>query len=281
MQFYLGSPEPSWLRRCRHLPLFISHNRLVRLVNLPRALTPWALDSGGFTEVTARGGWTTSPETYVRAVARYDAEIGGMEWAAPQDWMVEPQALAATGLTAAEHLRRTVANLPVLRELWPQYSDASCPIVPSLQGDSEAPTSADDHLSCIGLYEREGIDLVREPLVGIGSVCRLQSTNRIGAVAGAIADALPGVPLHGFGLKIQGLSQVAHLLASADSQAWSRGARYPSARRLPECTHAGPCTWCARRALAWRAEVLTAAGQPGTCAWFDEHGDPPWSSRAR
>lgn len=256
LTFYLGTPEPSWLRRARGVRLFVSRRRLTRLVRMHRTTTPWALDSGGFNEVTDQGGWVTSPETYVREVARYDEEIGGMEWAAPMDWMMEDQALAATGLSPREHQIRTAANLPVLRELWPQYSDSSCPFVPVLQGRAELGTT---HVDCIELYEREGIDLRDAELVGIGSVCRLENDARIVQLVEAIAEALPDVPLHGFGVKIGGVQRIGHLLASADSQAWSKWARDDKIK-LDGCTHAGPCTWCSAWALQWLGKVHTAAG---------------------
>jgi hypothetical protein len=279
LQFYLGTPEPSWLRRARHLPLFVSRRRLERLAKLFRATTPWALDSGGFNEVTEHGGWhRVSERDYVDAVARYDREIGGMEWAAPMDWMMEPPALAATGLSPREHQQRTVDNYPRLLELWPQFSDDTCPIMPALQGDERDGTT---HADCVDLYEAAGVDLTAVPLVGLGSVCRLESTNRIVDLVTAVADRLPGVPLHGFGVKTLGLEKIAHLLASADSQAWSKTARYED-RRTARCTHASPkCSWCAHAALDWYGDVREVAGQSRGLAHFPEHGEPSWMQRSR
>lgn len=264
--FYLGTPEPSWLQRARNLPLFVSRRRLARRKRLPQARVPWALDSGGFNEVTDHGGWVTTVQQYLDDVARYDREVGHLEWAAPMDWMCEAPALAATGLTIGEHQRRTVENYPELLDAWPQHSDATCPFVPVLQGG--------DYLRCIELYQAAGVDLTAVPLVGIGSVCREEDTDRIGDTVQAIADALPGVPLHGFGVKAGGLRRYGHLLASSDSQAWSRGARYRDVR-TPDCTHRGACSWCPRAALAWRRDVIGRSDY----AWFPEFGEPPWSRK--
>ena len=44
-------------------------------------------------------------------------QIGRMDFAAVQDWMCEPEIVVKTGLSIAEHQRRTVANLCALREL--------------------------------------------------------------------------------------------------------------------------------------------------------------------
>ena len=74
--FYVGSPEPAWLERT-NAPLFVSHHRLVSRRSLPRAARRWALDSGGFTEISKHGRWTITPAEYIAAVRRYRDEIGG------------------------------------------------------------------------------------------------------------------------------------------------------------------------------------------------------------
>jgi hypothetical protein len=86
MQFYLGTHQPAWLTNAT-VPLFVSHRRLVGRTRLPRARTSWALDSGGFSELSLYGEWRTDPAEYVYWVDRYDREIGRLDWAAPQDWM--------------------------------------------------------------------------------------------------------------------------------------------------------------------------------------------------
>lgn len=107
--FYLGTHQPSWLAEL-DVPLFVSHRRLANRRRLPRARVGWALDSGGFTELSMYGQWRTSPEEYVAAVRRHDAEVGKLSWAAPQDWMCEPFILAKTGRTVADHQARTIDN---------------------------------------------------------------------------------------------------------------------------------------------------------------------------
>jgi hypothetical protein len=128
VNFYLGTHHPHWLERAT-FPLFVSHRPLAPRRRLPRARIPWALDSGGFTELSLHGRWQTSAAEYVAAVRRYRDEIGGLEWAAPQDWMCEPFMLVKTGLTVAEHQARTVANYLELHSLAPEL-----PFVPVLQG---------------------------------------------------------------------------------------------------------------------------------------------------
>ena len=85
MTFYLGTHEPSWLARPEFaaVPLFVSARRLRRLKRLPRAgPAGWALDSGGFSEISLYGRWQTSPEQYAREVRRWHDEVGGLAFAA-------------------------------------------------------------------------------------------------------------------------------------------------------------------------------------------------------
>jgi hypothetical protein len=241
--FYLGTHQPHWLRM--GLPLFISDRRLRRYRTLPQATCAWALDSGGFTELSQYGTWDTgpTPKQYVARIRRYRDDVGHLAWAAPQDWMCEPFILAKTGLTVDAHQDRTVANFLRLRDL-----ASELPIVPVVQG-----WSAGDYLRCVGRYARVGVDLSRSPLVGFGSVCRRQSTTQVGDILTALHQA--GVTrLHGFGFKTVGLARWGHLLASADSMAWSAQARRQPP--LPGCTTHRSCANCSRYALRWRTRVL-------------------------
>jgi hypothetical protein len=205
------------------------------------------LDSGGFTELATHGTWDhgPTPAQYAARVRRYSTEIGELAWAAPQDWMCEPWITAKTGLTVAAHQARTVANYLRLRDLAPEL-----PFVPVLQG-----WRLGDYLHCVDLYRAASVDLAAAPVVGLGSVCRRQSTREAAQIVAALRDA--GVDrLHGFGFKVQGLIRCGHLLASADSMAWSYAAR----RRppLPGCTTHINCANCARYAYAWYQRTLAA-----------------------
>jgi hypothetical protein len=250
VRFYLGTHEVAWLQHLNHkwferdqVPLFVSHRRLADRRTFPRANTPWALDSGGFTEISMHGRWVTSPNSYAADVRRYRDEIGRLEWAAPQDWMCEPGMLAKTGLTVAHHQERTTANLLELRTIAPDL-----PWVPVLQG-----WEPDDYRRHVGLYETAGIDLTAEPVVGLGSVCRRQSTAPVHRLVEELHGA--GHRLHGFGFKTLGLRAVHQHLASADSLAWSLNARkHPP---MAECFDAHEhCGNCPRFATTWRRQLL-------------------------
>jgi hypothetical protein len=68
------------------------------------------------------------------------------------------------------------------------------PFVTVLQG-----WGLDDYPRCVELYQRAGIDLTAEPLVGVGSLCQRQATGEIEVIVPLTAVA--GAPPHGFGVK--------------------------------------------------------------------------------
>jgi len=273
VQFFLGTHQPGWLNHAG-VPLFVSDRRLRTYKTLPRAAAPWAADSGGFTELQKYGQWTVTSREYAARVRRYRDEIGGMCWAAPQDWMCEPiivnggtvagQRFVGTHLSVPEHQRRTVLNYAQLCDLAPEID-----WIPVVQGDTEQ-----SYLRCVDLYQSLiGLDLTTAPLVGLGSVCRRQATKEAGQIITALHRH--GVRrLHGFGFKTLGLVAYQHLLCSADSLAWSLDARLERAP-LPICTRHKNCANCLRYALRWRTKVLAAAAsRPHQGDLFDYLPDP-------
>lgn len=252
--FLLGTHQPGWLTKAR-VPLFVSDVRLRVYKTLPRAAAPWSLDSGGFSELQYHGQWTSTPEQYADRVRRYRDDIGLMRWCAPMDWMCEeavikggwygPLYFVGTGLSVVEHQHRTVENLAQLRQLAPDL-----PFIPVIQGYTQA-----EYEHCVTLYQAAGIDLTTEPLVGLGSVCRRQATKEAHEIVNALRRH--GITrLHGFGVKTLGLQRYGHLLASADSLAWSYDAR-KLRRRMPGCDgrHKN-CANCLRYAVDWRTTQL-------------------------
>lgn len=193
---------------------------------------------------------TTAAE-YVRDLARFEAEIGNLDFAFPQDWMCEPHMVAKTGLTIAEHQRRTVASVQELRALGAR-------VIPVLQGWKLA-----DYLRCVEDYDRAGIDLRREPLVGLGSVCRRHATDEAAVIVRCLAAL--GIRLHTLGFKSLGVRKVHDVIGSSDSMAWSIAARKAAARKggprpnefYPghEAVHRA-CSDCPEWALLWRERLL-------------------------
>lgn len=257
--FFLGAPHAHWLRHAR-VPLFLSHNTLRKCQwRIPRPRGPWALDSGGFTEITAHGRWLTGAADYAEAIVRYfEQSYGTLVFASPQDWMCEPWAIhggktpqglraPGTGLSVREHQVRTVDNLLELRARL-ECHGLERVLVPALQG-----YEPEEYLQHVDDYARAGVDLRTERLVGLGSVCRRQDTGPIHELVRDLHAA--GIRLHGYGVSRRGLAQLAPYLASADSMAWSLSARMADGPISRHCDHRR-CTTCPLWASAWRTSLL-------------------------
>ena len=229
-EFMLGSHRPSWLypRRTKkngqpyatgrdmkpNGTLFVSFRQLTRRESPYRkADTPFVVDSGGFSYLHDHGCFPFTAAEYVEKIRRVESELGTMRFACQMDWMCEEKALEKTGLTIAEHQRRTIANFVELRELAPEIK-----WLPALQGNTVA-----EYMSHIEQWLEAGIDLRKFERVGVGSVCRRQSTAEIVELIEAIADK--GIRIHGLGVKSLGLARVADRIVSSDSLAWSYAAR--------------------------------------------------------
>lgn len=212
MIFFPGLHQPSdagHFERC-----MVSVNRLRGRVS-DFAVEDWIMDSGAFTEVTRHGGFRYPPEEYAGQVDRW-AACGNLLAAATQDYMCEPFALDATGLSLHAHQILTVERFDAIQSALtgPTY------LLPVLQG--YAPEEYVEHIAMYGARLKPGA------WVGVGSVCKRNGTpGQVEAVLLAIMAARPDLRLHGFGLKITALASatVRRCLHSADSMAWSYHAR--------------------------------------------------------
>ena len=254
LTFYLGTHRTHWLWTVRDVPLFPTLGELrKRRTPFPRATTRWAMDSGGFTELKKHGRWTVSPEDYVAFARRCRDELGNLDWISPQDWMCEPwiieggwhggQYYVGTGLSVKEHQRLTIENAKTLDELAPDL-----PWARVVQG-----WKPKDYHRHIDMYEAAGIDLTNAPIVGVGSVCRRQATAEIAGIFDSLRER--GLRMHGFGVKAAGLALYADNLVSADSLAWSYGARQDALAGIRHCGKK-TCANCLHYALDWRARLL-------------------------
>lgn len=221
-------------------PILVSYGRLRAAKTLPVATAPWVLDSRAFVELGEHGRWTIPAAEYAADVTRYATEVGRLEWAAPQDWPAAPHLLERTGLTEAEHQRRTIASVQELRA-----AGTGVPIICVVTG----PTP-EAYLRHVEMYRRAGIDLRAEQLVvGVGAL-----VFRPPAEAAQIVRVLHAAGLHrlhAFGGKGRLLDEVGGLLESVDSAGWSAEAR----RRGGLCPH-GLVKWernCPRAAQGWAA----------------------------
>lgn len=209
---------------------------------LPRARSPWVLDSGGFSELSLFGHWTITPREYVRVVRLLSEEVGRLEWAAGMDWMCEPHMLQKTGLTIRIHQSRTIRNFVDLQTRAPEVS-----WLPVLQG-----WTLDDYRRHADAYRAAGVPL--NGIVGVGSVCRRRFIAEVEEIVRGLSRE--GLRLHCFGVKMIGLRRFSDAIESSDSMAWSYHARRRAA--LPGCPHQA-CASCFRYALQWRSRVVTKA----------------------
>lgn len=237
------------------VPLCLAYHHLAERRTLPRARGPWLLDSGAYTRLSTYGDWDTlSPTTYVADVHRLADEVGDLVFAGQMDWLVSDEHLRRTGLPTEEHLWNTVTNYVELVDLW-GGDPADCLIIPSLQGRTER----DFHL-CWDLFDRVGVNLAALPRVGIGSIASREATPEVAAIVESLLARGP-VVLHGYGVKGGGLRRYGHLIRSADSAAWSYGARR-AGRRHPDCTAAHTtCSSCPTAAVAWQQQLLVTVGE--------------------
>jgi hypothetical protein len=238
VRVYLGTHRAHWLADST-VPLFVSRRILKDRKSFPEASAPWVLDSGGFTELHGYGLWSITAPAYAREVDRYCIEIGNLEWAAPMDWMCEPSVVKQTGLSVAEHQRRTIRNYLTLM-------DIGGPYVPVLQG-----WTLDDYLRHADMYQKAGVCLTYESVVAVGSVCRRGQDDEIVRILDRLARE--GLRLHAFGVRSSALARVADCIVSADSMSWSYTARRSDP--LEGHTHKS-CANCREYAERWyRAQL--------------------------
>lgn len=233
------------------LPVLVSYGRLRDAVTLPVALAPWVCDSRGFAEVAEHGEWTISAEQYVADLRRYAAEVGRLEWAAPQDWPAGAVLLERTGLTEREHQERTIASVVQLRAMAPELD-----IVTVVTGATAA-----GYARHVAMYAAAGIDLRSERLVvGVGALVKRTPTE-----VAEILRVLHGLGLHrlhGFGVKGVALDMAGGLLESVDSAAWAAEAM----RRGGLCQHGNGIrheTNCPEFAQEWAAQQRARAARAG------------------
>lgn len=211
MIFFIGWHQPcNGPSGCQDFDYcMISINRLIkRRSNF--WVNNWILDSGAFTRVVGRKGHL-SVKRYAKLANRWQS-CGNLMAVVSQDYMCEPIALNATGLTITDHQRLTILRYDKLLPLIQPY------LMPVLQG-----VAVEDYLSHIDQYSDR---LKEKQWVGVGSVCKRNSSpSEIEAVLMAIKSKRPDLRLHGFGLKKTALKNglVRSLLYSADSQAHSFG----------------------------------------------------------
>jgi len=207
--FFPGLHRPNHVHRLERC--MVSANVLEGRISDFKA-QDWILDSGAFTRIT-RGLGHRPVEEYAAMVNRW-SRCGNLLIAVAQDYMCEPIALQATGMTVRQHQALSTESFLRLRDA------TAVPIMPVVQGWAPA----DYRLHAVQLSKH----LESDAWVGVGSVCKRQGDPaQIVAVLRAIRHVAPEWRLHGFGVKATSLldARVTKYLYSADSMAWSFAAR--------------------------------------------------------
>ena len=210
-EFFLGAHRLNWCWEGRAKgPLFVNlHLVLPRKGDMLPATVPIGLDSGGWDEVVSHGGWRWGVDEHVRLTRRACVELGTVRFAAIQDWLCAPPALRKTGLSVAEHQRRTTRSYLDLRAAAPEI-----PWCPVLQGATAA-----DYLRHAEDFERAGVDLRAHERVMIGSIAARDDDPEIVELMHVLQAS--GYSMHALGAKGAGLLALGLWASSADSLAWS------------------------------------------------------------
>ncbi len=173
------------------------------------------IDSGGFYSSMHTGKYTKSDDEYLQFIEKVMPEYFAL-----RDFPCEPQLLKKQGLTVRQNIRRTVDNHIALIDKLPNYCINSEP-VPVIQGWTKG-----DYLGCLDAFKEQGL---MSNYMAVGSVCRRASVSIIQNIIVSIRDNIPAwVHLHGFGIKLTALSDLAiwNALYSIDSGAWDYVARW-------------------------------------------------------
>lgn len=279
--YYLGVPEPSWLHHGDGVPKFVSAARFDRYTTggerWPIAsASSYAIDSGAYIALTGTNKtvpWFDDPDVYGGKILRFIDNSGyPPDFAAIQDVPCEPAAQRATGLKVRDHQELTCDSYDWLTREFPMV-----PWIPVLQGEKPG-----EHVDHAHMYADRGVDLASCHRVGIGSICRLTELDGLVERIRQLEDlAAQGLRMHGFGIKTDALPLIGHVLASADSMAWSAHVRHNGRLnpiRLPDCTHAGDCRNCYRYAVHWRERVLaTLTSEEVTMSMFEPKTGALWA----
>lgn len=213
MKFYIGCYTTSQIK---YVPKhFIYSFRQLRKRKSPLPVPEkleWIMDSGAFQEIHLNGKYTYDIEEYKEAVLRHEPDIF-----VNMDWMCESNNLIKTGGTVKEHQKRSTENQAKLMDFAQDYG--LC-FMGTIQG-----WKPQEYIKHIEELKERG--LLTE-FLGVGSICRRGSPNKILYVLKTIAQHIPSwIKLHGFGVKTNILSfrETYKILYSCDSMAWSYAGR--------------------------------------------------------
>ncbi|GAI97375.1 unnamed protein product, partial [marine sediment metagenome] len=234
-----------------------------KLLEIPENLE-WIMDSGAFQEIRINGKYTYDSEEYKDVILRFEPDIF-----VNMDWMCEPNNLKKTGKTVEDHQNLSTMNQLDLKNF---AEDHGLNFMGTIQG-----WKPEEYIKHINDLSDNGL---LTKILGVGSICRRGSPNKIMHVLKTIRDNVPNwVNLHGFGVKttILKFREAYDLLYSCDSMAWSYAARKAGEQTVgiggslygKECLanttlscfrHTDDCANCERYMLKWLNKVEKIIG---------------------
>jgi hypothetical protein len=119
------------------------------------------------------------------------------------------------GLPIGEGIRRTVEHGVELIALAEDLGVVD-KVVPVLQGFDDP----SQWLESLDLYKSHGVTPQRFRYWGVGSICMMKSPPMVYRVLSAVREALPDARLHVFGISMNSLRRVYHLINSYDTSVW-------------------------------------------------------------
>ncbi len=119
------------------------------------------------------------------------------------------------GLPISEGIKRTVEHGVELVALAEDLGVVD-KVVPVLQGFDDP----SQWLESLDLYKSHGVTPGRFRYWGVGSICMMRSPPMVHKVLSAIRRAMPDARLHVFGISMNSLKRVFHLINSYDTSVW-------------------------------------------------------------
>ena len=119
------------------------------------------------------------------------------------------------GLPIGEGIRRTVEHGVELVALAEDLGVLD-KIVPVLQGFDDP----SQWLESLDLYKSHGVTPQRFRYWGVGSICMMRSPPLVHEILSAVREAMPNVRLHVFGISMNSLKRVYHIINSYDTSVW-------------------------------------------------------------
>jgi hypothetical protein len=119
------------------------------------------------------------------------------------------------GLPIGEGIRRTVEHGVELIALAEDLGVVD-KVVPVLQGFDDP----SQWLESLDLYKSHGVTPQRFKYWGVGSICMMKSPPMVYRVLSAVREALPDARLHVFGISMNSLKRVFHIINSYDTSVW-------------------------------------------------------------